>query len=250
MVEYSIVIPAYNEAARISATLTHIIGFMDQYAKSYEIIVVNDGSKDNTAELVKMYSQEHPQVILLDKPHRGKGPTIWSGVTSSHGSYIYMYDADSSSPITEIKKLSLWLKEHNYDIAIASRGAVGSRRVNEPLYRHLMGKVFNLFVQLIAIKGISDTQCGYKLFKRKAAQDIFARLKIYGDSAKELEKPYLGAWDVEVLFVAKKLGYKIKEVPVVWTYVTERNLNHVEDSLKMLIDVIKVRINDFKGLYN
>ncbi len=247
--QFSIIIPAFNEADKITSTLTQVTSFMNTYAQSYEVIVVDDGSVDETVSKVEEYIKNHPQIKIIKNPHKGKGPTIWAGVMYAFGDFIYISDADLSAPISEIKKLHSWIVEHDYDIVIASREGVGSRRVGEPFYRHLMGRIFNLIVQIVALPGIKDSQCGFKLLKQKPAKDIFSRLHIYGPSAREIKKAYFGAFDVEVLFLARKLGYKIKEVPVVWTYVKTTRLNAMSDSFKMAIDVIKVRLNDLKGLY-
>ena len=249
MIEYSIVIPAYNEANKITSSLTQVLSFMRNTSQEFEVIVVDDGSKDNTADVVDAYAASNPEIKLIRNPHKGKGPTIWTGVMQSSGEYVYLADADFSAPISELKKLSVWIKDQDFDIVIASREGVGSERVNEPFYRHLMGRVFNMLVQFVALPGIKDSQCGFKLFKSHVAKDIFGRLKIYGEAAKEIDKAYLGAFDVEVLYLGKKLGYKIKEVPVVWTYVKTTRLNPLSDSFKMAKDVILVRWHDLIGVY-
>lgn len=250
MLEYSVVIPAYNEADKITASLTQIVGFMRSFCNTFEIIVVNDGSKDSTSQLVENYQKENPEIVLINNPHRGKGFAVWTGMMRASGEFIYMCDADLSTPISELKKLSMWAKDQNFDIVIASREGIGAKRVGEPAYRHIMGRVFNIWVQIMAVPGISDTQCGFKLFKKKAAKETFSRLQIYGSEAKDLEKPYLGAWDIEVLFIARKLGFSIKAVPVIWTHVKTTRLSPLSDSLKMALDVIKVRLNDLKGKYS
>ncbi|MBN1162285.1 glycosyltransferase family 2 protein [Patescibacteria group bacterium] len=248
--EYSIVIPAYNEADRIAATITQITTFMRTFSDAYEVIVVDDGSVDNTADIVEDYSRENRDVKVIRNPHKGKGPSVWKGVMSSSGKYIYMCDTDLAAPISELKKLSVWLIDQDYDIVIASREGVGAERIGEPFYRHLMGRVFNYVVQLLALPGIKDSQCGFKLFKAEVAMDIFSRLKIYGDNAPLQKKAYLGAFDVEVLYLAKKMGLRVKAVPVTWTYVKTTRLNPILDSIKMPLDVLKIRVNDLKGLYN
>lgn len=250
MPEISVVIPAYNEEDKITSTLTQIKNFLKSYVETFEIVVVNDGSLDSTSAVVREYSQANPEVVLVDNPHRGKGYGIYTGMIRATGDYIYMADADLSAQISEIKKLMLWVKEHGYDIVIATREGVGARRVDEPLYRHFMGRAFNLWVQIIALPGINDSQCGFKLFTNKAAKESFSRLRIYGVGAKDIQKPFLGAMDVEVLYIAKKRGFKIKEVPVTWTFVKTTRLAPFATSLKMALDVLKVRINDLKGLYN
>jgi glycosyltransferase involved in cell wall biosynthesis len=250
MIEYSIVIPAYNEADKISSTITQVLSFMRGYCESFELLVVNDGSEDSTAQVVSDMAKENEELQLIDNPHKGKGFTVWTGMMKAQGEYIYMADADLSTPIAELKKLSVWSKDQDFDIVIASREGTGSERVGEPVYRHVMGRVFNLWVQLIALPGIQDSQCGFKLFKKKAAKDIFSRLQIYGSESKQIKGAYFGAWDVEVLYLARKLGYNIKQVPVTWVHVKTTRINPIKDSFKMAIDVMKVRINDAKGKYN
>jgi len=249
MIEYSIVIPAYNEEDKILSSLTQVVNFMKGFCNSFEVIVVNDGSKDSTAVKVNEYAKENPEVILIDNPHKGKGFAVWTGMMKAQGEYIYMADADFSAPIEDIKKFSVWVKDQNFDVVIGSREGFGAKRIGEPIYRHIMGRVFNYFVQVVALPGISDTQCGFKLFTKKAAKDIFSRILIYGADTKEIDTAYFGAWDVEVLYLARKLGYNIKQVPVTWVYVKSKRLNPVRDSFKMARDVIKVRINDLEGKY-
>ena len=250
MPEYSIVIPVYNESPVITSSLTQVLNFMKTFSGNFEIIVVDDGSTDKTVEAVEKYiSNDEPGVKLLKLPHRGKGPTVTSGVKEARGLYIYLADADFATNISELKKLSVWMREQDYDIVIASREGFGAQRIGEPLYRHLMGRIFNYWVQLVALYGINDSQCGFKLFKNSVAKDIFSRLKIYGDSQKELTKPYFGALDVEALFIARKLKYRIKEVPVTWVYVKTTRLRIIHNSFQMAWDVFRVRLNDIMGKY-
>lgn len=248
--DYSIVIPAFNEANKITATLTAVTTFMRSYAPSFNVFVSDDGSKDATAQLVEDFAKNNPEVILLKNKHKGKGYAVYSGVQAADGDLIYIADADLSAPIGELRKLSVWVKDQGFDVVIASREGTGAQRVDEPFYRHLMGRVFNFWVRTIALPGIKDSQCGFKLFTKTAAKEIFNRLKIYGQEAKELDKAYLGAFDVEVLYLARKHKYKIKEVPVIWTYVKTNRLNPLQDSIKMAMDVLKVRFNDLRGLYS
>ncbi|MFC1756094.1 dolichyl-phosphate beta-glucosyltransferase [Patescibacteria group bacterium] len=249
MYEFSIIIPAYNESDKIVPSLTQVITFMRNFSDSFEVLVVDDGSSDNTVELAERCGRDNEEIRIIKNPHKGKGPTVWTGMMEAKGRYIYMADADLSTPISELETLFGWIKEHGFDIVIASREGIGSKRVNEPMYRHIMGRVFNFMVQIIALRGINDSQCGFKLFTKKAAKEIFKRTQIYGKDAKELKKGYMGAFDVEVLYLARKLGFKIKEVSVTWVYVQTSRLNPIGDSIKMLLDILKVRINDFKGIY-
>lgn len=247
--EYSIVIPAYNEADKITTTLRQVVGFMRDFSSDFEIIVVDDGSTDSTATLVKDFSKDNPEVRLVKNPHKGKGPTVWKGMMKAEGELIYMADADLATPISELRKLANWISDHDFDIVIASREGAGAVRVKEPAYRHLVGRVFNMFVQIIALPGIKDSQCGFKLFKKKAAKDIFKRMYIYGDSAPERSQPFFGAFDVEVLYLAKKLDYKVKELPVLWNFVKTNRFNFFYNSFNMAKDVLKVRLNDMRGVY-
>jgi len=249
MIEYSIAMSAFNEADKISSTITQILGFMREFSPSFELIIVDDGSADNTAEVIEKMQEGNPELILVKNPHKGKGFGIWTAVMKAQGEYIYTTDADLSTSISELKKLSVWAKDQSFDIVIASREGIGAERVGEPFYRHLMGRVFNFLVQIIALPGIQDSQCGFKLFKKKAAKDIFSRLQIYGSDSKEIKKAYFGAWDVEVLYLARKLKYTIKQVPVTWIHVKTTRLSPLNDSIKMALDVLKVRINDLKGKY-
>jgi dolichyl-phosphate beta-glucosyltransferase len=160
-----------------------------------------------------------------------------------------MADADLSTPISELKKLSVWIKDQDFDIVICSREGHGAQRVGEPIYRHLVGRIFNTFVQVVALPGIKDTQCGFKLFKGDVAKKVFNKLKVYGEVPPEIKKPFFGALDVEVLFIARKLGYKIKEVPVLWTFVKTTRFNFVQNSLKMARDLMLIRMRDLIGEY-
>ena len=245
----SIVVPAYNEERNIIKSLQSIYAYLKDYDYNFEVIVSDDGSSDNTAKLVSEFCNTHKDFKLTSNKHKGKGPTVWKGVMEAKGEFIYLADADLAAPISEIKRLFVWLVDEGYDIAIASREGLGASRIGEPYYRHLMGRIFNLFIRIIAISGIDDTQCGFKLFKNKAAKDIFSRFKLYGRDSGEIRYAYTGAFDVEVLYIAKKLDYRIKEVPVTWAYVKTDRVNPIRDSVKMSLDVLKIKINDLKGVY-
>ncbi|OGC70080.1 hypothetical protein A2415_00585 [candidate division WWE3 bacterium RIFOXYC1_FULL_39_7] len=249
MKEYSIVIPAYNEADKISSTLTQVVSFMRTFSPSYEVIVVDDGSRDNTAEMVSEFQKNNPEVVVVRNPHKGKSYAVYTGVMRSDGDLIYLCDADLSTPISELKKLAVWAKDQDFDVVIGSREGKGAQRIGEPSYRHIIGRIFNLLVQVLALPGIQDSQCGFKLLKSPSARRIFANLKVYGPDAKITQKPFFGAFDVEVIYLARKFGYKIKEVPVIWHYVRTTRFNFVENSYKMARDVLKIRLNDAKGLY-
>jgi len=247
--EYSVIIPAYNEEARITSTLTQILGFMKSFSVEFEIIVVDDGSGDKTVEVVTNYSKDHPEISLVPNPHKGKGFAVRSGVLASKGKYVLMADADMATPIEELKRLAVWVADHNFDVVVSSREGVGAKRQNEPLIRHLMGRVFNLIIRILTGLGIQDTQNGFKLFKGDEAREIFGGMILFGPNAPDLKNPRVSAFDVEVLMIAKRHGYKIKEVPITWTYVPTTRVNLFRDSFLNLWDVLRIKFNDMRGKY-
>jgi len=236
----SVIIPAYNEEARIKNTLEKIHSYLKNQDYTYEIIIVNDGSTDNTWALVNEIAQKIKEVrILKNEKNRGKGFTIKKGFLNAKGKYLLFTDADLSTPIEEVEKLISWLKK-GYDIAIGSRGLKESHiQIHQPWYRELAGKMFNLFVQAMAVPGIKDTQCGFKCFTQKAALEICERQKIEKFS-----------FDVEMLYIGRKLGYKIKEVPICWFNNPHTKVNFLKDGYRMCLDLIKIRLNELKGMYD
>ncbi|MEK7845778.1 MAG: dolichyl-phosphate beta-glucosyltransferase [Nitrospinota bacterium] len=235
----SIVIPAYNEEAVIKKTLEKVAEYLEGRYPSYEIIVVCDGCKDNTAGLAEQAAKANKRIRVLSRnANMGKGFSVRQGCLEAKGDYIIFTDADLSTPIDEIEKLLKWLEE-GYDIVIGSRAIKESDiQIHQPWYRETMGKTFNLFVQVIAVKGIKDTQCGFKGFKKEAVQPVFTRQTINGFS-----------FDVEVLYIATRLGYKIKEVPIRWLNRAESKVNPLTHPLQMLTDLIRIRMLDWKGIY-
>lgn len=248
-VDISIVVPCYNEEQRIVSTLNTIVSFMNSYNPSFEVIVVDDGSKDSSVQLIKNYISSRENIYLIENPHKGKGYAVRTGVLMTAGKYILMTDADLATPIDEIKRLLVWVENQNYDLAIASREGIGAVRHEEPFLRHLMGRVFNLLIKIIVGLFYKDTQCGFKLFKGDQARDIFSRLILFGDSSKVVKYPKVTAFDVEVLVIAKNDGLKVKEIPVPWTYVPTKRVSAIRDSILMLLEISKIRLNDLLGKY-
>lgn len=244
----SVIIPAYNEVENLNK---NVLDDADSYLESkkfdWEVIIVDDGSTDGTAEKLSSWIKYHSGWQLIKNPHRGKAAAVKTGVLTAKGDYILFTDFDQATPLSEIEKLIPFIKK-GYQIAIGSREVKGSQRLDEPLYRHLMGKVFNFAVQLIAIGGIHDTQCGFKLFASQAAKDLFNSLVVYGNGVEK--QAFTGAFDVELLYIAQKRGYKIAEVPVSWRHVKTNRVNPVRDSIRMFLDLLKIRLVSLSGGYS
>ena len=231
MVEISVVIPVYNEENRIVPTLKKIKDYLEKKSYPYEIIVVDDGSKDRTPEIIREIREKDNRVSLIRfLKNRGKGAVVKEGVLSAKGDYILFTDSDLSTPIEELDKLIFYIKEKGYDIAIGSRGLPKSKiLIHQPWYREKMGKIFNMFVRLLVIPGIYDTQCGFKLFKGKIARRLFC-----------LQRVSNLAFDVEILYLAKRFGYSVKEIPVHWINSSQSKVHLLSDSSRMLITLIKI----------
>jgi dolichyl-phosphate beta-glucosyltransferase len=234
----SIVIPAYNEAHRLPRSLSLARTYLDAAGVRAEVLVVDDGSEDGTAAVIGEAQRDWPALKLLRQAHTGKGAAVRLGVTHAIGEQIALSDADFSMPITEFRRFAPDALG-DYDIAIASREAPGSRRYGEPEYRHLMGRVFNRLVQWFLLPGIEDTQCGFKFLRRAVAQDIVKQLTIDG-----------WGFDVELLYVARRHGYHISEIGVPWRYGSDSRVSPVRDTLTMIRDIGVVWLNSRKGRYN
>jgi len=233
---FSLVIPAKNEAARLPATLEQVTAYFAGRGEDWELLVVDNGSRDDTPGLVENFSLTHPQVRLLREPTPGKGAALRRGMLAAAGELVLFSDADLSCPIEEEARLREAL-EKGYDVAIASRRMPCSQ-VEKSLRRKMMSALFNWAVQLLALPGIKDSQCGFKLFRREAAQRLFGASKVEGF-----------AFDVEILFLARRLGYKIREVPVRWRESEGTRVEALPDALRMLRDIVKFRLAWRRGEY-
>lgn len=243
----SVIIPAYNEEPNFKkGAIDDLPAYLEKQAYSYEVLIVDDGSDDQTATLADDFAKKHKNIRVIANPHQGKAETVKTGVEKASGELILFTDFDQATPISEVEKLLPRFPE--YDIVIGSRQLPGAKREKEPFHRHLMGLVFNIIVQIIAVRGIWDTQAGFKCFKADVAKELFAKLKVYG-KGKKVQGALVTAFDVELLFIAKKHGYKIKEVPIVWHHVATSRVSPLKDSARMFRDVLKIRFNDFKGVY-
>ncbi len=234
----SLIIPAYNEGERLPTTLPAVFDFLEAQPYSFEIIIVNNNSRDNTRSIALELAASRPYLRVIDEMTQGKGAAVRSGMLAAQGDYLFMADADFSMPVEEIAKFLPPLSSR-YDVAIGSREAPGAVRFNEPQYRHFMGRVFNFYVKVLAIPGYEDTQCGFKCFKREVALDILPNQTIDG-----------WAFDVELLFIALRRGYHIIEVPVHWYYGENSRVSPVRDTINMIREVLRIRYNGLVGRYD
>lgn len=233
----SIIIPAYNEADRLPPSLEKVRDFVNAQSYEIEVIVVENGSADNTYELALAFQESMPCLKVIREEKSGKGLAVRSGMLAATGQVRIFCDADFSMPVEEISKFVPPALE-SLDVAIASRELPASRRVDEPEFRHLIGRVFNTMVRLSILPGLHDTQCGFKAFSAEVAERVFRKQTLPGWS-----------FDAEVLVIARELGYEIKEVPITWYYMPGTRLNIIQDSIKMAADLWKIRQNARKGLY-
>ena len=239
-ITYSIVIPAYNEGARLGATLEKVLGYVREQGWNAEVIVVNDGSRDNTADLVRGFAAKDPVLRLVENPgNRGKGYAVRNGMLQARGEIVVFSDADLSSPIEEMPKLLAALAA-GADIAIGSRWLNSELQTQrQSLLRQLFGRIFNLLLRVILGLQFKDTQCGFKAFTRRAAQAIFP-----------LQRIERWGFDPEILFIALKRGYRIREVPVTWGHDERSRMSYLRDGIKMLEELLYVRWNSLVGVYN
>jgi glycosyltransferase involved in cell wall biosynthesis len=225
----SIIIPALNEESRLPASLKSILTFLESQPFEAEVLVVDNGSQDGTLALARSYAARHPTLRVLQEPRRGKGAAVRCGMLAAGGEYRFIADADLSMPIDQVLRF-LPPQLPDVDIAIASREAPGAVRYGEPPYRHLIGRGFNLLVRWIAVPGFQDTQCGFKAFRDRAAIDLFQAQQLDG-----------WTFDVEVLFIGLRRGYRIVEVPIPWYYNPGSRVRVVRDSIAMLRDLFRIR---------
>ncbi|MBN2406600.1 MAG: glycosyltransferase family 2 protein [Elusimicrobia bacterium] len=230
--ELSIVIPCYNESKRIGATLRTIDAFLHEKGIVSEIIAVDDGSSDNTVEVLRKTDIGTPVKIISFKENQGKGAAVKRGMFAASGSLVLFSDADLSTPIDEYLRLKDALLSGNYHIAIASRGLPGSNKeVPQGFFRDRMGKLFGYMVGFILLPGIHDSQCGFKLFKKECIHDIFTWQTILGFG-----------FDPEILYIARKQGYKIIEVPVTWRNNFDTKLHPLIDTFFIGFELFKIKV--------
>ena len=231
----SVVIPAFNEAERISESLGKVASYLGAQDYVWEVLVVDDGSSDGTAELAKEWAQTSESELRVHVetiPHGGKGWAVKRGMLAAGGQYRFMCDADLAMPIEQLGAF-LDRMEAGYDIVIGSRQMSGARRFDEPIGRHIMGRVFNWSVRLLAVSGFDDTQCGFKCFRGEVAEDLFSRQRTKGFG-----------FDVEILYMAEKRGLRVLEMPIDWYHQSSSKVRPYADSFLMLRDTMLVRLRD------
>ena len=234
----SIIIPAYNEENRLPATLTDVGSFLNQQPYAAEAWIIDNNSSDRTAEIIQQFSRDNPLIQGIFERKQGKGAAVKTGMLKAQGEYLFMCDADLSMPISEVNKF-LPPTLNDVDIAIASREAKGAIRYDEPLIRHLGGRLMNWLIQIFALPGLNDTQCGFKCFSADVARDLFTNQTLPG-----------WAFDIELLYIARQRGYSIKEIPIPWRFSSESKVNAVQDAIIILRDILTIRQNHKRGLYD
>jgi len=234
----SIVIPAHNEEKRLPPTLEQVFAFLDKQDYEAEVLVIENGSTDQTYVLAQSFAARRRNLRVIRAEGRGKGLAVRQGMLEARGQYRLMCDADLSMPVEEIAKF-LSSPASGFDIVIASREAPGAVRYDEPVIRHLGGRAINLLIRLLILPGLQDTQCGFKCFRAAVADDLFKRQTLMGWS-----------FDIELLFVARRHGYRIIEIPIDWYYRAESKVNALRDATRMIRDIFQIHANARRGIYD
>jgi dolichyl-phosphate beta-glucosyltransferase len=237
----SVVVPAYNEERRIERMLVEALAYVRQRGLATEILVVDDGSRDHTSGVVGRLARARPELRLIRlAQNHGKGYAVRTGVVNAVGDSVLLADADGATPIAELERLEHALAS-GHDVAVGSRAVSRDAgvHVERRWYRHVMGRTFHRLVETLAVKGVRDTQCGFKLFRGVVAHDLFSRMRMAGFS-----------FDVEVLLMAQRRGYRIVEVPINWVHQPGSKVNMVRDSIRMAADLIAIRANCLRGEYD
>jgi dolichyl-phosphate beta-glucosyltransferase len=243
----TLVIPAYNEAANVASTLAASVAQFADYPATWEILLVDDGSEDDTRAIAEGFAAAHDGVRVISIPHGGKAAALRAGMRAAKTDLVLFSDADLATPLEYLPRFLAEI-DAGADVVIASREGVGARRVGEPEYRHVMGRGFNLLVQTLLLPGIEDSQCGFKMFTSEVSRDILDRARLYRDGD-TVTGARVTAFDVEMLVIARRQGAKIAIVPVVWTYGVRSKVSPVRDTLTNLRDVLAVKWNDIRHKY-
>ena len=234
----SIIIPAHNEERRLPRTLEQVLAFLGQENYAAEVLIVENGSTDRTFEIAKGYADKHGNVDVVHTSESGKGLAVRLGMLAARGEYRFMCDADLSMPIEQVRRF-LPPALTDFDVAIGSREMGGARRFDEPAHRHLGGRLINVIIRSLILPTLQDTQCGFKCFRAPIAEDLFRRQTMDGWS-----------FDIELLFVAYRRGYQVVEIPIDWYYRRESKVSAVRDAFRMIGDILRIRANARRGMYD
>jgi dolichyl-phosphate beta-glucosyltransferase len=240
VVSLSVIVPAFNEESRIAQTIQQVLNEIDRLAVDGELLIVDDGSTDRTASIVAEAARRDARVRLVRARHAGKGATVKRGMLEANGAWRFLADADLSMPIAELKRFVDVAAADGLppDVIVGSREAAGATRVNEPWSRHAIGRLFNWIVKLVVLRGIDDTQCGFKLFSRHAAETLFPSQRLEGFG-----------FDVEILFLARRAGMTVREIPITWIYGRESKVN-LSSGARGFFDLVLIRWNQLRGVYD
>jgi glycosyltransferase involved in cell wall biosynthesis len=233
----SIILPVHNEESRLPKTLQQVFMFLAKQSYSSEVIIVENGSSDSSFQIAQQFCQDKNNFFAIHEEQRGKGLAVRTGMLKARGNYRIFCDVDFSMPVEEINRFLPPIQD-NADIVIGSREARGAVRYNEPAYRHFIGRIFNAMVKMAALPGLQDTQCGFKMFSARCVEEVFQKQTLNGMS-----------FDVEVLVIARRLGYKIVEIPIPWYFNPDSRVRLVDDSLRMAADLLVIQRNAARGLY-
>jgi glycosyltransferase involved in cell wall biosynthesis len=241
----SVVIPSYNEEYNLrTGVLDSVHDYLSSQRYTWEVIVVDDGSMDETVKIAEEFSRKHTGFKVLKEPHRGKGGTVITGMLESTGEIVLFTDMDQATPIDQVEKVISKIRE-GYDVVIGSR----SGRKGAPIIRKIMAYGFSMLRYLFLQLPYKDTQCGFKAFKNEASREIFKRLKVFKENGKMQGASVSAGFDLEILYVANKLGYKICDVPVDWHHKEGTKVNPIKDSYEGFRDLLKVKLNAVSGKY-
>ena len=233
----SLIIPAYNEEPRLPGTLETIAAYLAGQSYNCEVLVIENGSTDATWQIAEDFSQTHPEFRAVHIDENGKGLAIGTGMLAARGEWRMMLDADLSMPVDEIHRF-IPPELNDHQIAIASREAPGAVRYDEPEVRHIGGRFMNLLIRVLALPGIQDSQCGFKSFRGDVADELFALQRVNG-----------WGFDVEILFIARRKGYKIAELGIPWYYHAFSHVRPIQDTWNVFWDLVRIRLNALRGIY-
>jgi dolichyl-phosphate beta-glucosyltransferase len=247
----TVVIPAYNEAANVrSDRLSRLDHSLSLLGYDSEVIVVDDGSEDATADLLEDFAEEHKGFSVVRSAHRGKAEAVSAGVLQARGDFVLFMDMDMATSLDHVGPFVQALQNGEADIVIASRDLPGSARLHAPLSRRFLAKAFNLLVSTLLLPGIRDSQCGFKAFRREVAHDLFSHFLVFSSGQGTVKGPRVTAFDVELLVLARRHGYSLKQMPVIWMHTTTGGVRVFGEPFKMLREVLTIWLYDRRGRYN